>query len=89
MGLFTKDRPRRRAAESPASQRAARLKTHELVPWAEACLYQIGRNLVDFDAEGDPYALAEAVTATEALGVLVEEIRKRAGEDVGVPPALQ
>lgn len=62
-----------------AEARIARLPTHELTPWAEQCLYGIGRNLSEYSK--DPALrldhLDEAVASAEVLLALVNELRSR------------
>lgn len=81
MGLFTKRRDEFVGPSSPAAKRAAMLATHELVPWAETCLYEIGRNLLDYQRDpGHPTALAEASGALGTLSAIMDEIHARSGE---------
>lgn len=85
MGIFTKTK-REFGPASPAAKRAAMLATPDLVPWAETCLYQIGRSLSDFQRDQDGYALAEAVQSAEVLQAILAEVSGRFGELDGGPP---
>lgn len=82
MGRFTTKRQEFRPT-SVAAKRAAMLPSPDLVPWAETCLYEIGRSLLDYSRDPDPIALAEAANATAVLQAIIDEIRGRAGEPVG------
>lgn len=88
MGVFTKRRLEFDGPRSPAAKRAAMLPTHELVPWAETCLYQIGRSLSDHQ-RGEDTALAEAGEAVAVLQAIMGEIKSRAGETAVSPPETQ
>jgi hypothetical protein len=79
VSLFKK---REFAPAGPAAKRAAMLPTHDLVPWAETCLYEVGRNLTEFQRSQDPTALAEANQAVAVLGAVMGEINARSGESV-------
>lgn len=80
MGIFTKKRDEFSGPNSPAAKRAAMLANHDLVPWAETCLYQIGRGLSDFQREPEGTALAEAQEAVAVLNAIMDEINARAVE---------
>lgn len=79
MGFFTKDRPQRTEPEweSAAAKRVARLPTSDLVPWAETCLYTVGRYLTEWTKTGNPDALAEATQGAKALQIVMAEINAR------------
>lgn len=89
MSIFTKKRTEYPGSASPAAKRAALLATHDLVPWAETCLYEIGRNLTGYSRDQDLAALAEATNATEVLQAIIAEINGRAGETVVGPAEHQ
>lgn len=83
MGLFTKGRadghrPTPPREEDPALRRVKRLPQPELVPWAETCLYSIGRSLQGYQSGQDPADLAEATLAVETLATIIAEINARA-----------
>ena len=88
MGIFTKKRDEFSGPSSPAAKRAAMLATPDLVPWAETCLYEIGRSLSDFrkDPE-DLHLLAQANEAVAVLGTIMDEILDRSGERVAASPS--
>lgn len=76
--LFIQDsEPRPSAGKVEA--RLSRVPTHELTPWAEQCLYAIGRNLSEYTK--DPALrqdhLDEAVVTAEVLVKIVTELRER------------
>lgn len=62
-----------------AEQRVASLPTHDLVPWAEQCLFAVGRAMSDWSRDAArPELLVEAVEATETLQVVLAELQNRA-----------
>lgn len=62
----------------PAERRAAVLPTPEIAPWAESCLYAIGRSLSEWNrAPTQVEHLEEAAAAAESLQVLLAELRRR------------
>lgn len=62
-----------------AEKRVATLQTHDLVPWAEQCLYAVGRCLSEWSRDTSrTEALLEAVEGSEALQVVMKELQRRA-----------
>lgn len=63
---------------STAERRAASLPTYDIVPWAETCLYTVGRALSEHSRNPSASELVEeAVAAAETLQVLLAELRRR------------
>lgn len=61
-----------------AERRIVLLPTHDLIPWAEQCLYGVGRNLNDWSRDvARVELLEEAHQSAEVLLAVVEEIRRR------------
>jgi hypothetical protein len=79
VGFFTKDtgHPRTARPTGKAARRVQHLPTPDLVPWAETCLYTVGRYLNEYAKTGDETALAEATMAAETLQVVMDEINVR------------
>jgi hypothetical protein len=77
--LFIQTGSEPRPVGGKAEARIAHLPTHELTPWAEQCLYSIGRCLSEYTK--DPALrqdyLEEAVASSEVLLKLVTELRSR------------
>ena len=76
--LFKQEEGQREAA-TKAERRVQALATHDLVPWADQCLYAVGRSLSEWskDAEGIE-RLYEAREGAQALQTIVEELVRRA-----------
>lgn len=64
---------------SKAERRVASLQTHDLVPWADQCLYAVGRCLSEWSKDaGRLELLDEAKEGAEALQIIVTELQRRA-----------
>jgi hypothetical protein len=77
--LFIQTSGEPRPSPGKIEARIAHLPTHELTPWAEQCLYGIGRCLSEYTK--DPVLrqdfLDEAVASAEVLVRLITELRSR------------
>ena len=71
----------RKRKESPSGlhKRVSRLPEADLIAWGDQAIYTTGRYLTAYQRERLPEYLDEAQNGAEALLVVVEEIRRRAG----------
>ena len=72
-----------RVRPAKVQARASRLRTDELLEWADASLYNVGRGLSEY-RKSHPPDIAEkmldlATNEADVLVVLLEEIRSRVG----------
>lgn len=78
--LFKTDEPVERPV-SKAERRVKALATHDLVPWADQCLYTIGRSLNDWSRDAARLELlSEAQEGMDALQVIMAELQQRAAQ---------
>jgi len=78
--LFIQDRPDTPEAGEPSKldRRVSTLPTHDLVPWAEQCIYAIGRGLSDYSRDpSQVHMVIEAEQGAETLLVLIRELKAR------------
>lgn len=58
-------------------QRVSKLPTPDLVAWADQALYTTGRYVTAHVRDHSPEALDEAVTGSQVLLAIAEEMRRR------------
>lgn len=79
--LFVQDQPGTPGEAKTLSKldrRVSALPTHDLIPWAEQCIYAIGRGLSDYARDpSQVHMVTEAEQGAETLLVLIQELKAR------------
>lgn len=65
------------ADQTKIQKRVSALSSHDLVAWADQCLYTTGRNLTAHQRDPMPEYLDEAESGAQVLLAVVQEIRRR------------
>ena len=59
------------------SNRVRKLPTAQLSPWAETCMNEINKCLIEYDKSRAELYIKEALAGAEALHAVVDELYKR------------
>lgn len=59
------------------SKRVKKIPTAQLSPWAETCMNEINRCLIEFANSGSELYIKEALKGAEALHAVVDELHAR------------
>lgn len=79
VSIFKKNPEKIRSQEQQsAARRAARLSTADLADWADVLVSEAGRNLTNWRRDRVGAGISEFRLTVDALGVIAEELSKRA-----------
>lgn len=59
------------------AKRVKRIPTAQLSPWAETCMNELNRCLIEFSNSNNPVYIKEALKGAEALHAVVNELHDR------------
>jgi len=76
MTIFRKKQDGHRP-QTRIEKRVSSLSTPDLVSWAETSLYSLGRNLQEWNRNGNDDALDEFLLGAEAYLAIAQELKRR------------